>query len=914
MSPNQNPDMWRSQGGPANPPNAPKISNGPASGAPEKSGNSPLSGAAKGGDDEGKDAPQGGANIGNASGDSQGAIKGGSPDVPSSGAKPKIAESGAGDPASQAKGASGEKTPQLPASAATPSGLSDISSAKGPASANLADNLSDKSLGYINDKIDSVGSKKPDPLDNPERHAPISSLGRDMEMGKEGVKGAIGGGLKGAAKGALTGGVHGAVAGGVKQGVIDASKRINKTSATQRADQNRGPSNAGSLLDKAGSAAALEKSRMDTSVRLGGGAGGAGGASGVPPAMDISPEDAVEVAKAAATVANRLVIGVSKAVGISILLVISLLLTLITAVTGAITPIAASSAAYSAQSVSCEAPGSTSGAASPGSKGSETGMKPAGIKTMRFVNAQWGGKIGDIGTLRNDQDHATGNALDVMIPAYKSAEGNALGAEIANELQKNADKLGIKYLIWDSKFWNNPGGVSWTYTGTGKTYGPLEWAPYITNASSSDDTQMHRDHVHVSVKDQPGEPLEGAPAVSAASYVQSQLSPSTTGTLSFDRASFTTLLPSENLGHEVTPASLGLVYDESIPNARTIIGMAKTLGFNREGAIIGVMVALGESEMRNLEGGDRDSQGMFQQRPSQDWGTVEEVRNPTYASQAFFLGAGTNKGLKDIASWQILDPWAAGQKVQNSGMDGGVSNYLPRLAVAKRVVDALYDSSSPVAQVAGSKVHTSDASANTDTSESCGSGTNPNGETAVKAGDTYPANKMPYNQSNVIERCGDSVAGGCRGECVDWTAWTLVNRTGTYGTHFVSGFGSGYEWEASAKSRGIPVDMNPVAGDVVFFYPGKGGTIQGSVGHVATVQKVNGNGTIDIEEYNFGGPTDAQGGGRYHTRTIPVNEGSGYIHFFDPSKSDEENKANLIAKKVLSPHKGNWPRAGVPQQ
>src|SRR3546814_9841176 len=51
---------------------------------------------------------------------------------------------------------------------------------------------------------------------------------------------------------------------------------------------------------------------------------------------------------------------------------------------------------------------------------------------------------------------------------------------------------------------------------------------------------------------------------------------------------------------------------------------------------IGRATAMQESKLRNLSGGDRDSLGLFQQRPSQGWGTEAQIQDPVYASTAFF--------------------------------------------------------------------------------------------------------------------------------------------------------------------------------------------------------------------------------------------------------------------------------------
>jgi hypothetical protein len=74
-----------------------------------------------------------------------------------------------------------------------------------------------------------------------------------------------------------------------------------------------------------------------------------------------------------------------------------------------------------------------------------------------------------------------------------------------------------------------------------------------------------------------------------------------------------------------------------------------------------------ESSLRNIKWGDRDSVGLFQQRPSTGWGTVEQIMDPYHATRLFFDGnPGYTRGLRDIAGWQSMALTVAAQKVQIS--------------------------------------------------------------------------------------------------------------------------------------------------------------------------------------------------------------------------------------------------------
>ncbi len=75
---------------------------------------------------------------------------------------------------------------------------------------------------------------------------------------------------------------------------------------------------------------------------------------------------------------------------------------------------------------------------------------------------------------------------------------------------------------------------------------------------------------------------------------------------------------------------------------------------------VGVATAIQESKLRNPSYGDRDSLGLFQQRPSQGWGTAQQVATPSYAAAAFL------RRLRSVQGWQTLPVTVAAQAVQRS--------------------------------------------------------------------------------------------------------------------------------------------------------------------------------------------------------------------------------------------------------
>lgn len=122
-----------------------------------------------------------------------------------------------------------------------------------------------------------------------------------------------------------------------------------------------------------------------------------------------------------------------------------------------------------------------------------------------------------------------------------------------------------------------------------------------------------------------------------------------------------------------TPAAPGVtpLTPSMAQNARTIIAVGKSLGVSDQGLVIALATAMQESSLENLNYGDRDSLGLFQQRPSTGWGTPAQVTDPVYATKLFFGGPsnpnrGITRGLLDIPSWQSISLTKAAQAVQIS--------------------------------------------------------------------------------------------------------------------------------------------------------------------------------------------------------------------------------------------------------
>lgn len=99
---------------------------------------------------------------------------------------------------------------------------------------------------------------------------------------------------------------------------------------------------------------------------------------------------------------------------------------------------------------------------------------------------------------------------------------------------------------------------------------------------------------------------------------------------------------------------------EQRKNAALIVKIGQQIGMSRRDILVGLITAAQESSLRNLDYGDRDSLGLFQQRPSQGWGSREQVTDPVYATKKFFTE------LKKVQGRNNMRLTEAAQAVQRS--------------------------------------------------------------------------------------------------------------------------------------------------------------------------------------------------------------------------------------------------------
>lgn len=126
---------------------------------------------------------------------------------------------------------------------------------------------------------------------------------------------------------------------------------------------------------------------------------------------------------------------------------------------------------------------------------------------------------------------------------------------------------------------------------------------------------------------------------------------------------------------------------EQSGNAAIISAEAIRRGLPPRAASVALATAMQESGLRNLTYGDRDSVGLFQQRPSQGWGTRAQIADPWYASGKFY------DELVKVKGWQSEDINDVAQSVQKSGVPDGYRKHVD----AARAWASVLSGSSPSA-------------------------------------------------------------------------------------------------------------------------------------------------------------------------------------------------------------------------
>ncbi|GAA0548635.1 heavy metal transporter [Paractinoplanes ferrugineus] len=115
-------------------------------------------------------------------------------------------------------------------------------------------------------------------------------------------------------------------------------------------------------------------------------------------------------------------------------------------------------------------------------------------------------------------------------------------------------------------------------------------------------------------------------------------------------------------------------------NAATITAVGVRRGMPERAVVIALATAFQESKLENLDDGDRDSIGLFQQRPSQGWGTFEQIKDPRYAADKFYTA------LKKVKNYQKMRVTDAAQRVQRSAYPNAYEKWADESAVLARAL------------------------------------------------------------------------------------------------------------------------------------------------------------------------------------------------------------------------------------
>ncbi|MEB3371312.1 C40 family peptidase [Saccharopolyspora mangrovi] len=120
---------------------------------------------------------------------------------------------------------------------------------------------------------------------------------------------------------------------------------------------------------------------------------------------------------------------------------------------------------------------------------------------------------------------------------------------------------------------------------------------------------------------------------------------------------------------------------EQMTNAQTITSVVQQRHLPKPAAVLAISTAIVESRLINVHYGDRDSLGLFQQRPSMGWGSPEDVTNPVYATGKFL------DHLVELEGWHTMPPGVAQQKVQASAFP---DRYAPQEQPASQLMDKFW--------------------------------------------------------------------------------------------------------------------------------------------------------------------------------------------------------------------------------
>lgn len=137
----------------------------------------------------------------------------------------------------------------------------------------------------------------------------------------------------------------------------------------------------------------------------------------------------------------------------------------------------------------------------------------------------------------------------------------------------------------------------------------------------------------------------------------------------------------------VTPTCTATIGDETYridreqaQHARTIAAVATQVGMPNHAVTVALAAAFQESKLHNISHGDRDSVGLFQQRPSQGWGSPDQLTTPPFAAAAFY------RALARVEGWETMSVTDAAQHVQHSAAPDAYAKWEAEARVLARIL------------------------------------------------------------------------------------------------------------------------------------------------------------------------------------------------------------------------------------
>ena len=168
----------------------------------------------------------------------------------------------------------------------------------------------------------------------------------------------------------------------------------------------------------------------------------------------------------------------------------------------------------------------------------------------------------------------------------------------------------------------------------------------------------------------------------AASWIRGQACPQDSATKPGASVDVVALTGSMVIGYKFHDGAV--LNDERMANAQAIARTAISLGMNERALALALATAKVESQLVNVTGGDRDSVGLFQQRPSQGWGTVAQIMDPQFATTSFLTR------LVRVPGWETIEFYRAAQAVQRSAFPTRYGDWeVEMTALARALLSAL---------------------------------------------------------------------------------------------------------------------------------------------------------------------------------------------------------------------------------